>query len=101
MRIVRLIVHNRDYKNLGLRTRAPPGKLALKTVSGLFRRPGWLLYRQSANCSRARATTSKMKNGSESTRLPSESPLQQPAAATKLPRALGRGAETEAAAGCG
>ena len=59
-RIVRLVVHNGDYKNLGPRTRSPSGKLALKTVNGLSRRCGWLLYRQSASCWRARATASEI-----------------------------------------
>jgi hypothetical protein len=54
---VRLVVHNGDYKNLGPRTRSPPGRLASKAVDGLSRRSGWLLYRQSASCSRARATS--------------------------------------------
>jgi hypothetical protein len=40
-RIVRLVVHDGDY----------PRNHALKTVNGMCRRFGWLLYRQSASCS--------------------------------------------------
>jgi hypothetical protein len=59
-RIVCLVVHDGDYKNLVARTRSRLRKLALKAVNGLCRRSGWLLYRQSASCWRARATASEI-----------------------------------------